>query len=253
MSKQYFKKMTLLEEAEYERLREKLIRDYNPTLKSLAEIQSSIEDLFQNPNLKPDEKIQLLNHLQSKFGALYTEAKYAGLRPTTNDVTVVTGNAKDVDKKKEVYKDKDKTQVLKDVEDRGVATDEEVSYPKFSDLNLTTNYGKKYNELEAFLSKYPHVINRSPNGEIVVHGRTIPNSSFRDSIRHLYTTSKTRHTGANDEFMSALRSLNLPNHLITSKAAKASLKSPMKVSPKFSTSSPESPIKFPLKQTGKGK
>ena len=92
MSEEHFKRMTLLEEAEYDRLRQKQIRDYNPTLKSLADIQSAIDQLMDHPILQADEKLQILNNLNAKFDSLYNLAKNSGMRSTPSTVAVISNH-----------------------------------------------------------------------------------------------------------------------------------------------------------------
>ena len=61
-----FKTMTLVEEAELDRLRQRQIKDYNAALNSLTKIQG---------------KCKILAHLQERFGFLFNKVKNAVLPP----------------------------------------------------------------------------------------------------------------------------------------------------------------------------
>ena len=70
-----FKTMTLVEEAELARLRQRQIKDYNPTLRSLVSIQDQIQNIFDDSELHDESKLKILFHLQEKFGNVYNKFK----------------------------------------------------------------------------------------------------------------------------------------------------------------------------------
>ncbi|KAF0138624.1 MAG: hypothetical protein FD143_3634 [Ignavibacteria bacterium] len=86
-----YKTMTLVEEAELDRLRQRQIKDYNPSLKSLVKIQEQIDNIFQDSELGDDSKSKILAHLQERFGFLLKKFKYSA--PSTNAPTVAPDNA----------------------------------------------------------------------------------------------------------------------------------------------------------------
>jgi len=222
--------MTLLEEGEVERLKQKQIKEYNPTLKSLAAIQGAIETLIDLPTLNADEKIQILNHLQSKFSALYNIAKVTTLHEPSPHVTVlaptgtkvetvdapekIEANSKDVKVEKAVAPEKVES---------GMQSAEPAHWPELSELKLLPQYDKKYRKLVEFLNKYPHVVSKSSQGEISVHGKTLPDSSFSDLIRGLYVRPSNLNIHGQNEFHDALSTLKLPPAFISSKEIKAKL------------------------------
>ena len=62
-----FKTMTLIEEAELDRLRQRQIKDYNPALNSLTKIQDQIFKIFDDKELTDEGKCKILAQLQVRF------------------------------------------------------------------------------------------------------------------------------------------------------------------------------------------
>ena len=65
-----FKKMRLLEEDEYLRMKDKQIKEYDPELRTLTLLKSEITDLLSNDSLDANEKQKLLNRAQIRFDNL---------------------------------------------------------------------------------------------------------------------------------------------------------------------------------------
>ncbi|KAF0139661.1 MAG: hypothetical protein FD143_3554, partial [Ignavibacteria bacterium] len=55
--------MTLIEEAELERLRQRQLKEYNPGLKSLVGIQDQIEKILNDPDFDDESKHKVLCNL----------------------------------------------------------------------------------------------------------------------------------------------------------------------------------------------
>ncbi len=62
-----FQKARLVNEEELSRLVEKQIREYNPNLRILGQIQLQQESILNNPKLSADEKLHLFKKLQQRF------------------------------------------------------------------------------------------------------------------------------------------------------------------------------------------
>ena len=78
-----FKTMTLVEEAELDRLRQRQIKDYNPDLNSLTKIQDQIFKSFHDKELTDEGKCKIIAHLQERIGILFHIFENAGL-PTAH-------------------------------------------------------------------------------------------------------------------------------------------------------------------------
>ena len=76
-----FKTLTLIEEAELDRLRQRHIKDYNPALNSLRKIQDQIFKIFDDSDLSDEGKCKIIDQLRERFGFLLNKFKNAGLPP----------------------------------------------------------------------------------------------------------------------------------------------------------------------------
>ena len=75
-----FKTITLIQEAELDRLHQRQIKDYNNALKSLT--KSRTESLkFYDSELSDEGKCKILAQLQDRFGLLLKKFQNAGLPP----------------------------------------------------------------------------------------------------------------------------------------------------------------------------
>lgn len=64
------RKMILIEEAELDRLRQKQLRDYDPTLSAMARAQTDLEAIISNKDLTDDQKSALIQTAQQRFNNL---------------------------------------------------------------------------------------------------------------------------------------------------------------------------------------
>ena len=63
----YFRKVRLLDPEELSRAIEKRIKEYNPTLHILGQLQLQLDSVLNNQNLSADEKLAMFKGLQNKF------------------------------------------------------------------------------------------------------------------------------------------------------------------------------------------
>ncbi len=123
-------------------------------------------------------------------------------------------------------------------ESRSLQTPAPVIFPEIKDLKITANFHNKYAKLVEMLSPYPHIINISDAGEVVLHGKTIPTSNFKDLVTSLFQHRETLNLEGEDEFFDALRDLDITEEHLSSKQAKA------KLTHSLSSNEPESPSKY---------
>ena len=76
-----FKTMTLIEEAEVDRLHQRQIKDYNAALNSLTKIQDQIFKIFHDKEFPNEGKCKILAQLQERFGFLLNKLGIAGPPP----------------------------------------------------------------------------------------------------------------------------------------------------------------------------
>ena len=74
--------MTLIEEPELDRLRQRQIKEYNPSLNSLTTNQDQIFKIFDDSELSDEGKCKIIAQLQERFGLLLNKFKQVGLPPS---------------------------------------------------------------------------------------------------------------------------------------------------------------------------
>ena len=65
-----FKRLKLIDEQELNRLVEKQLREYDPTIRSLATLHREMQEIEGRSDLTPEEKVALLSATQQRFSQL---------------------------------------------------------------------------------------------------------------------------------------------------------------------------------------
>ena len=68
-----FKKSVLVEAAEYDRLKQRNMREYQPDMSRLGRLQDQIHNILLNDKLSDQEKLALLAEPESHFNKLKSE------------------------------------------------------------------------------------------------------------------------------------------------------------------------------------
>ena len=108
-------------------------------------------------------------------------------------------------------------------ESRSMQTPAPVIFPEIKDLKIAPNFENKYAKLVEMLSPYPHIINISETGEIVLHGKTIPTSNFKDLLTSLFQHKENLNLEGEDEFIDALRDLDITEKHLSSMQSKSKI------------------------------
>ena len=135
-------------------------------------------------------------------------------------------------------------------ESRSMQTPAPVIFPEIKDLKIAPNFQNKYEKLVEKLSPYPHIINISETGELVLHGKTIPTSNFKDLLTSLFQHKENLNLEGEDEFIDALRELDITEKHLSSMQSKS------KLTHSPSSNEPASPSKYedaPTGMTGEGR
>ena len=85
-----YRKMVLMENAEVDRLRQKQIREYDPTIGAMAHAQADIDEALTRSNLTDDQKLTLLSQAQQRFMRLKASI---GILPTQQTTIAVAAPA----------------------------------------------------------------------------------------------------------------------------------------------------------------
>ena len=187
--------MTLIEESELERLRQRQIKDYNPALKSLVFVQDQIEKLFNDSELDYERKHKILCYLQNKFGVLYKNFKN---NPANVPAVVLVPPTVVADEQNELPVEEPPPPPgplgdMEVAEENDDDDDQELKVEKFDDalnsgefalqVNLPSQYQKKFDLFQTFLAQHKKEIRSNAAGELVLDGVIIPNSSFSELLR----------------------------------------------------------------------
>lgn len=229
--------MTLVEEAELERLRQRQIKEYNPNLKSLVHIQDQIEKLIDDPELDDEGKSKVLHHLQEKFGYLYNKFKVSGAclnPPVINNPINDEAPNDNPSQNQELDEDDDAGDPLS-----SAATISSSTFPSSGssgtlptissssvDSGLFPNrekskipqmFQKKYLNLLNFLELHKDKISTNPQNELILDGTPISGSSMPDLLRALFVRNSKMNLHGLSDFERVLRELKANPNLFSHK------------------------------------
>ena len=189
-----FQKMFLMSEEEMERRKAKLLKDYDPDLRSMTRLQDQANTLLSKDDMNPDELLKLINMLQSRFTQIKNKDK---VEPQLAGVS----------------------KTMEQPEEDGDDEDEESPIPVQPMIGIAKRDQAKARSLIHLMSKDPHSLSVNDRMEIVVRDRTIPGSNIHDLLSDLFTTTKSRLARPRPHgftaFVSALHDLNIPHTLIS--------------------------------------
>ena len=107
--------------------------------------------------------------------------------------------------------------------EQAIATEPSVVWPTKQEMGITRNLETKYKQLTAKLSKYPHLINRNEQNEILLKGVPIAGSNFSDLISSLYRRNTKLNLKGEQDFINHLGSMGISPDEISTKESKALL------------------------------
>ena len=62
-----FRKLRVLDEDEYQRLQERSIKEYDPKIRTMAFLQTEIDQLLSDPSLSSSDKLRLFQMAQNRL------------------------------------------------------------------------------------------------------------------------------------------------------------------------------------------
>ena len=199
-----YKSRALIEKAELERLHQRQIKEYDPTLRSLAQIQDQIVKLFDDPQLSDDGKCKILAHLHERYAGLLSQYK----RSAAPLAHIPSIKATHVPINKVIFQSsEDEATVDEDGEDT-LTSQDPPQIPNLSDANIPAHFGKKYEQFQNFLRDHQNEISTNDRKEIVLDGEAIAYSSFPDLLRSLYVRNQDLNLIGVQQFHRRLHSLN---------------------------------------------
>ena len=219
-----FRKFILINRSELDRLRERKIREYNPTVQALARVEKNIEDVLSDPLSSNESKLQALTDLNSKFDHL---------RPNKNTVKplaaasipIIIPNAIAPVAQEEVELDlfaaapgpaapEPAAALAAPGPAVALASPGQAAAPE-KEFRIPAQYHNKLTELLNIINHSPNIIRAANSGELIINDTLIPHSKYCDAIRELYQHSATNSTIGIALLLNALKSLNVSANLIT--------------------------------------
>lgn len=187
-----YRRMTLIGEEELSRLRQKQLRDYNPSLAVMANLQQDMSDILGREDVSAEQKVKLLNVMQTRFQRLKDELPHAAL---TAVAAATPAPPPAVDPPAPVV-----------VADAAAAPAVVVAAPAVA-VAPSRKPSKKSHAFERLVWDHPQVISRADTGEVVVYGRRVQGSNYEDLVSMLNDPHSQANLTGLQSFLQALTSI----------------------------------------------
>lgn len=180
-----FNKMALVDAEELNRLRDKKITQYNPTVRTLATLDSEMESVLRERNLEPEEKLARYNAALLHFKNMYSN-NTRSIPPTAVAAALVPPAAIPPDPPAPL----------------AIAPAGLVPF----DLKTALSERDKTSLRGAIdhIEFFPEIISNAPTGEAIIHDTLIPGSNLADLMRSLNSGSRSLNRTGQDQLVSAL-------------------------------------------------
>ena len=204
-----------MSEEEINRLKSKQISQYNPEIRTMAFLQTEIEDILTRNDLTPEDKMGLFHNAQQRFSSLHRKttepeavAKPDLSSPAAPAVAAQPAAAQPADDQPVAAADPGSSQAV-DVTQLTPSAKRAIDRLLVS---VPQAHKKKAMSLLSLLSENS-LISADSKGQVIISGKRYDGSNFVDLIHGLYSKSK-KPTPALTEFGSALYELNIPRSLV---------------------------------------
>ena len=203
-----YRKMMLLEEAEVDRLRQKQIREYDPTLSALGRAQAQMEAFLLDDKLSDEEKLMLIEQAQQKFKRLKSAI---GPIENVQPVTVPVAAAAAVVPPGAVAA----------AAPAPVAAVAGPSAPAVDviEQNLDPSRHADYKALKTMVDKNPKLLRVNQKGEIVFKDKLIPGSSYSDIVKAVLSGRNISTTPGVTEMLKGLHGMHATKKTFSTSSA----------------------------------
>ncbi len=157
-----FQKARLVNEEELSRLVEKQIREYNPNLRILGQIQLQQESILNNPRLSSDDKLQLFKKLQQRFSTMKHVSIAAPISSPKKNLPSLKRKTSFEDIFEEHMAKSDDGHEERDP-DEEVASDQETTHEKHSLQDVSESKDKDVDDAKGFPGEAEFVIKDLPH------------------------------------------------------------------------------------------
>lgn len=231
-----FKRMALVDEMMLQKLKEEAITGYNPTLKAAVSHKDQIESVLQSPSqthgsskgfLTDEQRFALLRANQYFLNRLLQKVTNV----TTPEAEAQSEAQSEAPEDAAVQAD-DEGDVFHEAEEGDIAAHGESASKKIADLtvssqgsfNIPSKYMRKFQEVQALISKHPDIISTNKSGELVVHGEAQKGTSYPQLIRELFQQTSSPAVGLT-RLVGGLISIGITPEMISSRRAKEAMSS----------------------------
>ena len=197
----------MVEEGEYDRLRQRQYRDYSPEIRTMVKLQEQIVQTLMRTDLDPQQKLDLISGPQQRFNLLREETN------TLTGVTAAKGVAGADAPKVEQAKATAKQEPVKDEAVPVKAEPIKVAMPQNAD------------KLMDLISNSPNIIRRNDQNELEVNGKAVPGTNFDELYAAVLSPRGSKHMPGMTELFGALRQLKIEAKDIVSKPIRAAFES----------------------------
>lgn len=256
---EYFKKMRLIPIEEYDRIKLKDIRDYDPELLNRVRSESFISQILANEKLSSEEKIRLLqaNQFTHKSQSKFPSANIVAPAAATGPPAPLQPNPEEI--AEELL-----PQVAEQEEEEEDMEDQPQQNKNF--IYQAVNYlpeatRKRATNLTRFLDDNSDVLSVNNRNELVVGKNNVKNSNMTDILNYLFNPRKnSREPIGVKAFILAAKNLNMPTSFIQNRKVKSNINLSKELTKKGDTDALLSPSKsdnsfhsITENQEGKGK
>ena len=219
-SQSKFVKQVLVEEAEYDRLRQNHYRNYSPQIRTMDKLQEFIYSTMMRTDLDPQQKIDLCSGPRQRFNQLREETATLNGDNTGKSSGAAAPKVPD----KPVAKPKAEPIVAEAKEEPMVADVEKEPIVEKNE-EVKVDHPKVANRLMDLIGNNPNIIRRNDDNEMEINGHAVPGTNFDELYANLFSIHGTQHLPGMRELIGALRQLNVESGDIVSHPIKAAYES----------------------------
>lgn len=218
--------MILIGADELDRLRQKKIEQYNPTLRSMAFIDEDIEKIFDNPNLTPYQKLNLFQAARHRFRSMSKPPEKPKVEP---DEGHEVPQPAPIPMAPPPQMPAPAPQLLAApqliapiAQAQAAALHHEPRLNKILTL-VPEKSVKDAVALIEMVSEKPEILSINDENQLVYRGKAIVGSNAYDLFHSLYSTSQKFNFHGVKEFVQGLKSINIPSKLISNTQIRSAL------------------------------
>lgn len=206
-SQSKFVKQVLVEEGEYDRLRQRQFRDYSPEIRTMVKLQENIFQTMMRDDLDPQQKLELTSGPRQRFNQLREESN------TLNGENLSKGS----DAPSTVHVKK--TEPVVNPQPIDAAAKDEPVVMKNEPVKVAQP--KQADKLMDLIGNNPTVIRRNDANEMEVNGHAVPGTNFDELYAALFSPQGSNNMTGMPELIGALRQLNVDSKDIVSRHIQA--------------------------------